>query len=211
MSCHRTMSPGFALPRRQEGVILFIALMFLVVLTLLGVSVYSTTTAEERMARNYRDTELAREAAEAALRDAKIRIKGWWNYDADPTKNLPIPIDVLAFSPTCTNGLCINATQPVDKNFSLTASPSVEIGGCPGGCNGSGSGGGTLSQAVVGLTESQQPRYLIELIEMKGPGFSASEGVPVFGYRITALGRGRLDTTRVLRQELYLPGGLTSS
>ena len=209
MSCHCTMSPGFALPRRQEGVILFIALMFLVVLTLLGVSVYSTTTAEERMARNYRDTELAREAAEAALRDAKIRIKGWWNYDVD-TGNLPVAIDPLAFSPTCTNGLCVNATQPVDKNFSLTDSPSVRIGDCPGKCDGTANGNSTASQKVVGLTDSQQPRYLIEIIEMKGPGFSASEGVPVLGYRITALGRGRLDTTRVLRQELYLPGVVAS-
>jgi type IV pilus assembly protein PilX len=203
-------SASAQLPSRQRGVILFIALIFLVVLSLLGVSLYNTTSAEEKMARNYRDVELAGQAAEAALRDAKIRIRGWWVY-VESASNLPKPLDNLAFTPECTSGLCAGALQPVDRTKSLTASPSVKIGTCPGSCDGLGGGSDTGSPAVLGLTPAQQPRYLIELLDYRGPEASASDTVPVYAYRITALGRGRLDSTQVLRQELYIANAQSSS
>ena len=190
-------------PARQQGVILFVALTCLVVLSLMGISLYSTTTAEELMARNYRDVEVAGQAAEAALRDAKIRIRGWWVYVADKNA-LPKPVDPLAFSSACTNGLCVGAAQPVDRNVSMTAAPSVKLGECPGSCDGLGNGTATSSPAVNGLSAAQQPRYLIELIDYKPPGVDLSSSVPIYAYRISAMGRGRLTTTQVLRQEVYV-------
>jgi type IV pilus assembly protein PilX len=193
-------------PSRQGGVILFIALIFLVVLSLLGVSLYNTTSAEEKMARNYRDVELAGQAAEAAVRDAKIRIRGWWVYVANKDA-LPQPLDPLAFTSDCTSGLCAAATQPADRNKSLTGSPSVKIGECPGSCDGLGNGTGTGSPEMQGLTAALQPRYLIELVDYHPPGYSMTS-VPVYAYRIVALGRGRLETTRVLRQEIFVPNAV---
>lgn len=197
-------------PSHQRGVVLFIALVFLIVLTVLGVSLFGTTTSEEKMARNYRDVELAEEAAEAALRDAQIRIDGFyvWNSSATAT---PTPVDPLAFSSACTGGLCVNATQPVDKNVSLTGSPSVALGTCPasGGCDGAGSAITTTGSPTI-HDVAGQPRYVIEKIDWTPPGEAISSGAggtpPKQAYRVTARATGRSATTQVVLQEVYLSG-----
>ena len=63
------------LPRRQQGVALFISLVLLLVLTIIGVSSVQTTTLELRMARNEHDSLLAFQSAESALRDAENQIE----------------------------------------------------------------------------------------------------------------------------------------
>jgi type IV pilus assembly protein PilX len=51
--------------------VLFISLMLLLMLTILGVTAMNNVTLEERMAGNLRDTDLAFQAGEAALRDGE--------------------------------------------------------------------------------------------------------------------------------------------
>lgn len=53
---------------KQEGMALVISLIFLVVLTVLGVFSIQNNTLQERMAGNHRDQHIAFEAAELALR-----------------------------------------------------------------------------------------------------------------------------------------------
>ncbi|WP_018954728.1 pilus assembly PilX family protein [Thioalkalivibrio sulfidiphilus] len=55
----------------QQGSALAIALVFLLLLTLIGVTAMQTTTLQERMAGNVRDRSLAFQAAEAALREGE--------------------------------------------------------------------------------------------------------------------------------------------
>lgn len=55
------------LPRNQNGATLIVALIFLAILALLGVTMAQTTQLEERMAGNTRDRDLAFQATEAAL------------------------------------------------------------------------------------------------------------------------------------------------
>jgi type IV pilus assembly protein PilX len=57
--------------RRQSGLVLFISLVLLLVLTITGLSGVQTTSLEQRMARNAHDRMLAFQAAESALRDAE--------------------------------------------------------------------------------------------------------------------------------------------
>ena len=54
--------------RRQGGAVLVVGLIFLAMLTLMGVAAFSVATQEERMTSNSRDRLRALEAAEAALR-----------------------------------------------------------------------------------------------------------------------------------------------
>ena len=61
--------------RQQKGVVLFITLVLLLVLTIIGVSSLQTTSLELRMSRNEHDRLLAFQAAESALRDAELRMK----------------------------------------------------------------------------------------------------------------------------------------
>src|ERR1700676_4008281 len=57
--------------KHQSGVVLFVALMLLLILSMIGVTVARMQTVEERMARNDNNGQLAAQAAEAALRNAE--------------------------------------------------------------------------------------------------------------------------------------------
>jgi type IV pilus assembly protein PilX len=61
-------------PATQRGAVLITALVILFILTLLGVAGMQSTVLEERMAGNYRDRQVAFEAAEAALRAGEARM-----------------------------------------------------------------------------------------------------------------------------------------
>ena len=61
--------------RRQSGAALVVALVLLLVMTVLGVTAMRTTTLQERMAGNLRDSNLAFQSAEAALREAEVFLK----------------------------------------------------------------------------------------------------------------------------------------
>lgn len=61
--------------RRERGASLLVALIFLVIMAMLGVTVANVTTMQEKMAGHTRDRDLALQAAEAALRDAEQKLK----------------------------------------------------------------------------------------------------------------------------------------
>lgn len=68
---------------RQHGFVLVTAMIFLIVLSVLGVTALKGAMFEERMASNDRDRLIARENAELALRDAErdilgLRFDGKW-------------------------------------------------------------------------------------------------------------------------------------
>jgi type IV pilus assembly protein PilX len=67
----RNHSRSFSDPSKQSGVIMFIVLIFLLILSLLGVTAARMQTVEERMARNDDNRQLGAQAAEAALRSAE--------------------------------------------------------------------------------------------------------------------------------------------
>lgn len=160
----------------QCGAALIVSLILLLVMTLLGVSAMQGTVLEEKMAGNFRDRELAFQAAEAALRDAEedinsARISGLTGFDSD-----------------CTGGLC-DATagfSDVWKNES-TKPNGVELGSYTG------------NKPLVGV--ACQPRYWIEGYRVWPPGSSSWKT----RYRITAVACGGTSGTRVVLQEVYRP------
>jgi len=64
---------------RQQGAVLYIALILLMILTIIGIAAARLQTGEAVMARNDHNHQLAMQAAEAALRNAEINlIDGNW-------------------------------------------------------------------------------------------------------------------------------------
>ena len=59
---------------RQRGAALFVSLMFLIILTLLGISAANVGIMQERMAGNVRETNEAFQLAEATLREIEQRL-----------------------------------------------------------------------------------------------------------------------------------------
>lgn len=190
MSTHSTSLSFKSSPKAQSGAALLVALIFLVVLTIIGVGVVGTTTTEEKLARNFRDVDIAFAAAEAALRDAEVRITGDWSKPA-------LPVDPLAFGPACPDGLCdclfkVNqdlCKTPIQERYSMTSSPSVEIGT------------GTTGTPQIALV-SAQPRYFIEkkCANLSGESSSSSGGCPTKYYQITTVGSGRLSAQSTLQE-----------
>lgn len=71
----RSTSPA-ALPTRQRGAALAVSLIMLLIMTLIGVTAMQTTVIEERMAGNAKDSHVAFQSAEAALRQAEAYLNG---------------------------------------------------------------------------------------------------------------------------------------
>lgn len=202
--------------RKQRGAILIISLMFLVVLTMLALTTMGGITLEERMAGQYRDLNVAFQAAEAGIRDAERDI--WGTGFTGFTPRSPIISGRTGFgdgndSPngTCTNigntsygrGLCYaSGTGP------FPAYPTVDMTDVTSG-NAIAVPYGRYTGATALPNVFGQPRYIIEAIWRDiVPTPTLQSLSPVAGvtnyYRVTAMGYGVNQNTRVTLQEMYL-------
>jgi type IV pilus assembly protein PilX len=72
MTKHLLMrSKNFPRRKKQAGVVLFVSLIFILMVTMLAVTSIQSTTVTERIAGNSRDKSVAFQAAETALRDTE--------------------------------------------------------------------------------------------------------------------------------------------
>jgi type IV pilus assembly protein PilX len=173
--------------RNQHGASLVVALMFLIVLTMLGLVAVRSSTVQERMAGNDRDRAIAFEAAEAALRDA----------ERDIQSNIT---SADAFDSACSAGLCLPSVVAT-QNWN-----GVSWAGATSRVYGVGSGAGSYPVLDV----SNPPRYIVELLPdlPAGPGNALNKNKTSStgggtAYRITARGWGRRAGTQVELQTVY--------
>ncbi len=162
---------------KQQGVILIISLVMLLLLTLIAVSGMQTTTLEEKIAGNKRNRNLAFQAAESALREAEQFIQG-----ADTAFN-PLKLSNGPFQGAdCSNGLCPTISSPIwaaaDFNWSVK--------------------GRSYTGALQAI--NQQPRYVIELLEQK---VNVDSNKMTALFRITAMAWGSDPNVVVQLQSLY--------
>jgi len=172
----------------QRGVSLVIVLLFLIILTLLGVSASMTSLSSERLARNARDQNIALQAAEAALRDART--------DIGQTRGLSGRTGASAdCSVSGYKGFCLPADSgsPVWDLQLENPDHSVQLGEI--------TGAKTLPGASTPGGVSKQPRYIIEALPDVFEG-SLRAGSTTIVYRVTAMGYGSNPDTRVMLQEV---------
>jgi type IV pilus assembly protein PilX len=62
-------------PKHSRGSSLLVALVFMVIMAMLGIAIANVSILEERMAGNTRDRDLAFQAAEAALKSAEAQLQ----------------------------------------------------------------------------------------------------------------------------------------
>lgn len=92
--------------RHQQGSVLIVALIVLMVLSTIGLSGAGSTTIEERMAGNFRDQRVAFEAAESALAAGERWVE---ENDIGPiSTGVGACVGTQCFEPTCADGLCFN-------------------------------------------------------------------------------------------------------
>jgi type IV pilus assembly protein PilX len=170
------------LRHRQSGTALVVAMLFLVILGMLGVTTMTATTLEERMAGNTRDRDVAMQAAEAALRDA----------ERDISNTVPANgrvVTVAMFDAVCTSALCTEGV-PVLTNVDDTAK-SAFLGQFTG-------------ELAMMQGPAVQPRYVVELLNTLPPQVPVPPaGQQVRDFRITAKGYGRNTNTIVILQTVF--------
>ena len=182
---------------RQRGVALFMSLIMLLIITVLGLSSVQTTTLQERMARNAKDSNLAFLAAESALRTAEDQIESWTSvtdrFGIDPKAASP---RLCIASPEASAGLYYELDYNCQPNWE-------QIDWFSGS-------GYVTTDAVPG--SASPPKYIIEHVKtisafedrlnLTNIGEDLGAGrVQIF--RVTAFGTGGTDTARAMIQSTY--------
>ncbi len=170
---------------RQGGVALVMALVFLLLLTILGIAALNTTSLEEKMANNVKDRNLAFQSAESALIVAENWVYTQIGKPVFPNNSIGL------YTPSTT----------ADENWKDSTWSTSNVVTYPS----------TPGQTVSGsLGKIQtQPKYIIEdMGETPESGGSLvqtssykSKGTTVL--RITARGTGGTDAAVVMLQSTY--------
>jgi type IV pilus assembly protein PilX len=194
---------------RQSGVALLVILLLSAIIGVLAISQANTLSGLFRTARDDRDVTLARQAAEAALRDAEADIACMaWKEG--------VLTQVLAPLGT-SNAHCVSLVPHCSEMMPTQDEAGIRLlGGNPqappanvnwavarGACTGGGCAiefgvktGATLLEGVAA-----QPRYHVDAFDVSVAG--TLEPVPLF--RITARGYGGSTDTYSELQEVYRP------
>lgn len=199
----------------QRGFSLIVVLLMLTIAMVLGIGAAQVSLVGERSARNDRDTEIAFQAAEAALIDAERDVLGP-NASAAQRLCLFNGKDVSAFVPGCggtgiRQGLCAQGepgAKPVwmSADFAAESATSVAYGTFTGQTY---AAGNAATGAPAGALPARAPRYIVEAVRNLG-GWQSSQLQSASArnashlFRVTAIGYGmREETQVVLQTSLY--------
>jgi type IV pilus assembly protein PilX len=208
-------SSRHGLRRGEQGASLVVVMMVLLVVSVIGVAGARLALLGEMSARHDRDSQIAFEAAEAALVDAQDDIEG--NPAAGSCAGLrqtdvfKSPMDDIGNgvckNTTATKGLCTPAAEGDARptwakvDFLDDSANAVTVPAGTFTCR-------AFDAGSAGVKPARPPRYIIEYLKDTTGGTQAStnaatsrpEAQPTF--RITAMGFGpRLDTRAVVQIE----------
>ncbi|SEK02676.1 type IV pilus assembly protein PilX [Variovorax sp. OK605] len=197
--------------RPPRGFSLIVVLLMLLVVTVLALGAAQTSLVSERSARNDRDTEVAFQAAEAALLDAESDVLGP-NDSARQRLCLFSSRDISAFAAGCAGGgdrqgLCAPGEPGAEPawmtaDFSADAGKSVAYGAFTGQVYLSGD---AATGSRAGALPARAPRYIVEALRSHGnwqPDLlqNASADGAHYLFRVTAIGYGMREETQVVLQ-----------
>lgn len=190
--------------RRQRGAALLVSLCVMLVLMIIGVSATRTALNAEKAARAERDRHVAFQAAEAALADAEKDIESGGGPGSDRAAMFAEG-SAVGFAEGCgagsALGLCSRAIAPALPAWQRAMLAEKGSGGAGTVEYGSFTGAGM--PVGKGTLPSRLPRYIIEPMPYARAGEDAGKR-PRHFYRITAIGFGADELTRVVLQSYYL-------
>jgi type IV pilus assembly protein PilX len=162
--------------QEQQGVVLAVALIMLVLLTLLGISAMRSTIMEERMASNSRNDNIAFQLAETTLRQAEAILL------ADPQA-----VSILSASTQAVGlGVCEISLNSED----FTDQARWDAIAC-----------GYVGDADVGITRT--PHFFVEFVRAEPPAVLGTSPPRECFYRVTARGYGPDANSAVTLQSTY--------
>lgn len=178
--------------QQQQGIVLFMSLVMLLLLTALGVSSIQTTSLQQRMARHANDSSLAFQAAEVALRDGEDLLEGLSSLGnfGDPA--------AASLSGNEANGYYYEEEPGVEPNWKELDDWTGDNG---------------FRNSTINVTGvATQPKYIVEhvktvvsdadVLNLDNIGQDTGSGrTEVF--RVTARGTGATATAQVMIQGTY--------
>lgn len=206
----------------QSGVALVVVMIFIVALTSIAIFSARNVSLSERVARNQLDAQVAREAAEAALRDAEFDLllaSETLRAGAKCARTglRPVTENIAQFTTTCNNGQCglPPARYELSNYASATSTSNTGEPWWPAakgglwnddlstkptgvGVNCTFVGGvpyGTFSGRADIVGVSRQPEYLLEYFRIGTNNL----------FRISARGFGRNPNTEIVLQSYFRP------
>ena len=188
-SFHSRITNNWNNRSKNAGIALIVTLMFLVLMTIIGVTAITTVTLEQKMATNMKDSQVSFQTSESGLRDAE----GWLRTFA--LNDLPIAISTTP----CTTATNVCTFGDLGDGFGAQNSAWWIANGREYGT------AGTDDVAISAVT--QDPRYVVEQRAFVKPSItSAHYGTQSTGtlyYRITSHGWGDTPEARTVLQTSY--------
>jgi type IV pilus assembly protein PilX len=191
--------------KRCRGAALLMCMLMIVAAALLGMSGARIALQDERAGRNDRDRALAFQAAEAALLDAQLDME----QRPDTPRGALFAIAVPRFPVGCgkagvLRGLCDGqAADAVWQRIDFTDDTAATAHTASYG-----QFTGQAMQTGAGPLQQRLPRYLIESFVDRRAGAAADLAASDRLYRVSAMGFGTQESTRVLLQAWYRRGGV---
>ena len=172
----------------QSGAVLFVGLMMLLVMSLIAITSMQGSTLEVRMAGNTRDSLVALQTAEAALRAGEELLESG-------------TLSLLAFDSDGTDALYDNSDQELWKTINSST-------------NGWTDNNSQRHMAFIPDNVNTEPRFVIQHISETQVNYGISPEVgggynqlqntqTVQLFRVTARGTGGSDNTEVILQSIY--------
>jgi type IV pilus assembly protein PilX len=148
---------------RQSGTALIVSLLLLLVLTVLGVVMMTTSRMQEKMAGNTRDLNMALQGAESGLRYGEAVLAAYPDLPGD-TGTIPCTVCQI-------NVLPLALYDPSQFNWGTNAQVY-------------GTAAGMTAAALVGTAQqlSQEPQYTTEHVGFRPDDLSTGSGVTGIDY-----------------------------
>lgn len=186
---------------RENGSVLLISLVLLLILTVVGIASISGVSMTGKMTNNQKDYDTAFEMAEAALVQGERFIDG---YDPgfDINHVQPDCNGNTCFSENCTNGLCFRGEFLATDSLCEIGIFDTPVWQTEAIWN---ANAAVYSEDVPGV---EKPKYLIEFLcfapkNAQDPPDSPPYNNSVRIYRITSLAYGANPQTRIMLQSTY--------
>ncbi|OZG71476.1 hypothetical protein BTA51_21310 [Hahella sp. CCB-MM4] len=169
--------------KKQTGAALFLSLIFLLILTILGISSMSDSVMQTKMAGAVQDSNIALQGAESALKDAESFIE-------DNVASLSL------FTDAGNNGLYSDASTAMPDNYTDSEWTDTKS---------------KKASAITGL--STEPRYYIQYVGIVSDEDNTSINVntyshesgsgEIYGFKITARSTGGSGQTQRIIESYY--------
>lgn len=207
------MSP---FPRLQQGAVLFVALVFLLVLTVLALAASSSSIMQERMTGGLRNRQLSQIATETTVRGGERHL---WKLNFAGQQPFVPCVDAGQWDCVYRS---MESTHPVAQRF------RTERGYLDPASDGARPYDQTLTDLggdIVTASVSERPRYIIEQVGVDFPAgfvFVGKQDGVYYGqngtragdrllYRITARGYGGTNATLTIQESIYSSADLTNT